>query len=70
MHSIMYFIFTYAVLVVPECSLESKPIVGQKLISLDFAVAFYDVYARAVGFDTRKQGTRTVDNVITWHNGG
>ncbi|XP_042051653.1 protein FAR1-RELATED SEQUENCE 5-like [Salvia splendens] len=49
--------------VVPECSPELKPVVGQKFQSLDFA--FYDVYARAVGFDTRKQAMRKVDDVTT-----
>ena len=32
--------------VVPECSPELKPVVGQKFQSLDFAFAFYDVYVR------------------------
>ena len=36
--------------VVPECSPELKPVVGLKFQSLDFAFAFYDVYARTVGF--------------------
>ncbi|XP_042012116.1 protein FAR1-RELATED SEQUENCE 5-like [Salvia splendens] len=44
-----------------------KPVVGQKFQSLDFAFAFYDVYARAVGFDTRKQVMRKVDDVTTWY---
>ncbi|XP_042056280.1 protein FAR1-RELATED SEQUENCE 5-like [Salvia splendens] len=35
--------------------------------SLDFALAFYDVYARAVGFDTRKQGVRKVEDVTMWY---
>ncbi|XP_047979076.1 protein FAR1-RELATED SEQUENCE 5-like [Salvia hispanica] len=43
-----------------------EPVVGQKFQSLEFAFAFYDVYARAVGFDTRKQGTRKTDGVTTW----
>ncbi|XP_047978500.1 protein FAR1-RELATED SEQUENCE 5-like [Salvia hispanica] len=55
------------VVVVPECSQELKPFAGQMFKSLDFAVAFYNVYARAVGFDTRKQGLKKVDNVATWH---
>ncbi|XP_042003766.1 protein FAR1-RELATED SEQUENCE 5-like [Salvia splendens] len=53
--------------VVPECSAELKPVVGQKFQSLDFTFAFYDVYACAVGFDTRKQGMRKVDDVTTWY---
>ncbi|XP_042065219.1 protein FAR1-RELATED SEQUENCE 5-like [Salvia splendens] len=53
--------------VVPDCSPELKPVVGQKFQSLEFAFAFYDVYARAVGFDTRKQGMRKVDDVTTWY---
>ncbi|XP_042056142.1 protein FAR1-RELATED SEQUENCE 5-like [Salvia splendens] len=53
------------VVVVPECSPELKPVVGQKFLSLDFAFAFYDVYADAVGFDTRKQGIRKTDDVTT-----
>ncbi|XP_042028614.1 protein FAR1-RELATED SEQUENCE 5-like [Salvia splendens] len=46
---------------------ELKPVVGQKFQSLDLVFAFYDVYARAVGFDTRKQGMRKVDDVTTWY---
>ncbi|XP_042023053.1 protein FAR1-RELATED SEQUENCE 5-like [Salvia splendens] len=41
--------------VVPACSEQIKPVVGQRFESLEFAHAFYDVYARVVGFDTRKQ---------------
>ncbi|XP_042028251.1 protein FAR1-RELATED SEQUENCE 5-like [Salvia splendens] len=44
-----------------------KPVVGQKFQSLDFTFAFYDVYARAVGFDMRKQAMRKVDDVTTWY---
>ncbi|XP_042003349.1 protein FAR1-RELATED SEQUENCE 5-like [Salvia splendens] len=55
------------VVVVPECSPELKPVVGQKFQSLDFAFVFYDVYARVVGFDTRKQGMRKTDGVTTWY---
>ncbi|XP_042022945.1 protein FAR1-RELATED SEQUENCE 5-like [Salvia splendens] len=53
--------------VVPACSDQLKPVVGQRFQSLEFAIAFYDVYARAVGFDTRKQGVRKVDEVTTWY---
>ncbi|XP_047978400.1 protein FAR1-RELATED SEQUENCE 5-like [Salvia hispanica] len=57
------------VLVIPDCSPQLKPVVGQKFQSLDFAFAFYDVYARAVGFDTRKQGMRkAADGVTTWYS--
>ncbi|XP_047978393.1 protein FAR1-RELATED SEQUENCE 5-like [Salvia hispanica] len=45
---------------------ELKPVVGQCFQSLDFAIAFYDVYARAVGFDTRKQGVKKVEGVTIW----
>ncbi|XP_042067351.1 protein FAR1-RELATED SEQUENCE 5-like [Salvia splendens] len=55
------------VLVVPECSPELKLIVGQKFQSLDFTFAFYDVYAHAVGFDTRKQRIRKTEGVTTWY---
>ncbi|XP_042051739.1 protein FAR1-RELATED SEQUENCE 5-like [Salvia splendens] len=55
------------VVVVPECSPELKPVVGQKFQSLDFAFACYEVYARAVGFETRKQAMRKVDDVTTWY---
>ncbi|XP_047942581.1 protein FAR1-RELATED SEQUENCE 5-like [Salvia hispanica] len=58
------------VFVIPECSPQLKPVIGQKFQSLDFAFAFafYDVYARAVGFDTRKQGMRkAADGVTTWY---
>ncbi|XP_042043910.1 protein FAR1-RELATED SEQUENCE 5-like [Salvia splendens] len=53
--------------VVPACSDQLKLVVGQRFQSLEFAIAFYDVYARAVGFDTRKQGVRKVDEVTTWY---
>ncbi|XP_042012212.1 protein FAR1-RELATED SEQUENCE 5-like [Salvia splendens] len=53
--------------VVPACSEQLKPVVGQRFESLEFALAFYDVYARAVGFDTHKQGVRKVDEVTTWY---
>ncbi|XP_041999907.1 protein FAR1-RELATED SEQUENCE 5-like [Salvia splendens] len=55
------------VLVVLECSLELKPVIGQKFQSLDFVFTFYDVYAHAVGFDTRKQGIRKTGGVTTWY---
>ncbi|XP_047942983.1 protein FAR1-RELATED SEQUENCE 5-like [Salvia hispanica] len=55
------------VLVVPECSPELKPVVGQKFQSLDFAFAFYNVYTRTIGFDTRKQGIRKTGCVTTWY---
>ncbi|XP_047978929.1 protein FAR1-RELATED SEQUENCE 5-like [Salvia hispanica] len=54
------------VTIVPECSASLKPVVGQCFQSLDFAIAFYDVYARAVGFDTRKQGVKKVEGVTIW----
>ncbi|XP_047942856.1 protein FAR1-RELATED SEQUENCE 5-like [Salvia hispanica] len=54
--------------VVSECSKDLKPVFGQKFKSLDFCFAFYDVYARAVGFDTRKAQMRKADGVITWYN--
>ncbi|XP_042024187.1 polyadenylate-binding protein 1-like 2 [Salvia splendens] len=43
----------YFVRVVPACSEELKPVVGQKFQSLDFALAFYDVYARAVASNAK-----------------
>ncbi|XP_042051615.1 protein FAR1-RELATED SEQUENCE 5-like [Salvia splendens] len=55
------------VVLVPECSPDLKPVVGQKFQSLDFTFACYEVYARAVGFDTRKQAMRKVDDVPTWY---
>ncbi|XP_047951433.1 protein FAR1-RELATED SEQUENCE 3-like [Salvia hispanica] len=59
----------FAVFVIPECSPQLKPVIGQKFQSLDFAFAFYDVYARSVGFDTRKQGMRkAADGVTTWYS--
>ena len=49
----MFFIMIlWIVFVIPECSPELKPVVGQKFQTLDFGFAFYDVYARAVGFGT------------------
>ncbi|XP_047942923.1 protein FAR1-RELATED SEQUENCE 5-like [Salvia hispanica] len=57
------------VFVIPECSPQLKPVIAQKFQSLDFAFAFYDVYAHAVGFDTRKQGMRkAADGVTTWYS--
>ncbi|XP_042023032.1 protein FAR1-RELATED SEQUENCE 5-like [Salvia splendens] len=56
-----------SVVVVPECSPELKPVVGQKFQSLAFTFTFYDVYARVVGFDTCKQGMRKADDVTTWY---
>ena len=58
-------LFLCVVFVIPECSPQLKPVVGQKFQSLDFAFAFYDVYARTVGFDTRKQGMRKTEGVTT-----
>ena len=63
-----FFLSFYTVLVVPKCSPDLKHVVGQKFQSLDFGFAFYDVYARAVGFDTRKQGMRKTDGVTTWYS--
>ncbi|XP_042012115.1 protein FAR1-RELATED SEQUENCE 5-like [Salvia splendens] len=34
---------------------------------LGIRFTFYEVYAHAVGFDTRKQAMRKVDNVTTWY---
>ncbi|XP_042056776.1 protein FAR1-RELATED SEQUENCE 5-like [Salvia splendens] len=47
-------------------SSELKPLVGRKFQTLKFAFAFYAVYVRAIGFDTRKQAMRKVDDVTTW----
>ena len=54
--------------VVPECSSDLKPVVGQKFKSLDFSFAFYDVYARDVGFDMGKSQMRKIDGIATWYN--
>ena len=43
--------FIETVVVLPHCSEELKPFVGQCFKFVDFATAFYDVYAPAVGFD-------------------
>ncbi|XP_042027286.1 protein FAR1-RELATED SEQUENCE 5-like [Salvia splendens] len=53
--------------VVHACSDQLNPVVGQRFQSLEFAIAFYDVYTRVVGFDTSKQGVRKVDEVTTWY---
>ncbi|XP_047965371.1 protein FAR1-RELATED SEQUENCE 5-like [Salvia hispanica] len=45
-----------------------QPVVGQKFKSLDFGFAFYDVYAHAVGFDTRKSQMRKIDGITTWYS--
>ena len=49
------YFFLLIVLVVSDSSQELKPCVGQRFKSLDFAGTFYEVYALAVGSDTRKQ---------------
>ena len=65
----LFSLVLFIVFVIPECSPQLKPVVGQKFQSLDFAFAFYDVYARDVGFDTRKQGMRkAADGVTTWYS--
>ncbi|XP_042038404.1 protein FAR1-RELATED SEQUENCE 5-like [Salvia splendens] len=64
---IMLNILFAMLVVVPECSPELKPVLGQKFQSLEFAFTFYDVYARTVGFETRKQAMRKVDDATTWY---
>ncbi|XP_047978452.1 protein FAR1-RELATED SEQUENCE 9-like [Salvia hispanica] len=50
----------------PECPIELKPFVGRSFPTLDNAIEFYENYGRRVGFDTRKNGSKKVDNLTIW----
>ncbi|XP_047942783.1 uncharacterized protein LOC125189561 [Salvia hispanica] len=51
---------------VPLCSAELIPIVGKNFNTLDEGISFYDAYARATGFDTRKHGNKASRELVTW----
>ncbi|XP_047978693.1 protein FAR1-RELATED SEQUENCE 5-like [Salvia hispanica] len=46
--------------------LKLKPYIGQIFLKLDDATEFYNKYARHVGFDTRKHGSKKKVDHITW----
>lgn len=58
----IYFIVIYT----PECTEDMKPYKGQIFPTLDDAKEFYNNYARLVGFDTRKNGSKKVGDKIIW----
>ncbi|XP_042033095.1 protein FAR1-RELATED SEQUENCE 5-like [Salvia splendens] len=51
---------------IPECPSQMKPHIGQVFHTLDDATVFYNKYARQVGFDTRKRGSKRVGDLVTW----
>ncbi|XP_042067060.1 protein FAR1-RELATED SEQUENCE 5-like [Salvia splendens] len=51
---------------IPECPIELKPFVGRSFPTLDNAIEFYENYGRRVGFDTRKNGSKKVDDITLW----
>ncbi|XP_047963848.1 protein FAR1-RELATED SEQUENCE 5-like [Salvia hispanica] len=57
---------SFEVMYKPVCKDEFKPCVGKKFKTVEDAIVFYNYYARAVGFDTRKSGTKCSGDVITW----
>ncbi|XP_042067269.1 protein FAR1-RELATED SEQUENCE 5-like [Salvia splendens] len=57
---------TSKVVYVPKGPDELKPKIGQSFMTLDHALDFYNNYARYVGFDTRKNGSKKEKDVITW----
>ncbi|XP_042056182.1 protein FAR1-RELATED SEQUENCE 5-like [Salvia splendens] len=57
---------TSKVVCVPKCPDELKPKIGQSFMTLDRALDFYNNYARYVGFDTRKKGSKKEKDVTTW----
>ncbi|XP_042027185.1 protein FAR1-RELATED SEQUENCE 5-like [Salvia splendens] len=57
---------TSKVVCVPKCPDELKPKIGQSFMNLDRALDFYNNYARYVGFDTRKKGSKKEKDVTTW----
>ncbi|XP_042041490.1 protein FAR1-RELATED SEQUENCE 5-like [Salvia splendens] len=51
---------------IPECPIEFKPFVGRSFPTLDNAIEFYENYGRRVGFDSRKNGSKKVDDITLW----
>ncbi|XP_042028656.1 protein FAR1-RELATED SEQUENCE 5-like [Salvia splendens] len=51
---------------IPDCPSPMKPHIGQVFHTLDDATVFYNKYARQVGFDTRKHGSKRVGDLVTW----
>ncbi|XP_042016337.1 protein FAR1-RELATED SEQUENCE 5-like [Salvia splendens] len=49
-----------------ECPIELKPFVSRSFPTLDNAIEFYENYGRRVGFDTRKNGSKKVDDITIW----
>ncbi|XP_042059578.1 protein FAR1-RELATED SEQUENCE 5-like [Salvia splendens] len=50
----------------PDCPSQLKPYIGQIFLRLDDATEFYNKYARHVGFDTRKHGSKKKGDHVTW----
>ncbi|XP_041994638.1 protein FAR1-RELATED SEQUENCE 5-like [Salvia splendens] len=50
----------------PDCPSQLKPYIGQIFLRLDDATEFYNKYARHVGFDTRKHGSKKMGDHVTW----
>ncbi|XP_042031655.1 protein FAR1-RELATED SEQUENCE 5-like [Salvia splendens] len=50
----------------PDCPSQLKPYIGQIFLRLDDATEFYNKYARHVGFDTRKHGSKKKVDHVTW----
>lgn len=50
----------------PDCPSHLKPYIGQIFLRLDDATEFYNKYARHVGFDTRKHGSKKIGDHVTW----
>ncbi|XP_042032398.1 protein FAR1-RELATED SEQUENCE 5-like [Salvia splendens] len=50
----------------PECPIKLKSFVGRSFPTLDNAIEFYENYGRRVVFDTRKNGSKKVDDITIW----
>ncbi|XP_042065425.1 protein FAR1-RELATED SEQUENCE 5-like [Salvia splendens] len=50
----------------PDCPSQLKPYIGQIFLRLDDATEFDNKYARHVGFDTRKHGSKKKGDHVTW----
>lgn len=61
-----FFSFLISASYIPECPSQMKPYIGQVFHTLDDDTVFYNKYARQVGFDTRKHGSKRVGDLVTW----
>ncbi|KAL9660395.1 hypothetical protein QQ045_025208 [Rhodiola kirilowii] len=48
----------------PKCPDQHKPFIGQKFVSPDDVVKFYENYAQIAGFDVRANTTISSDGVV------